>query len=642
MRSSQGRLKVLFLPAWYPSEINPIAGIFIKEHAKAASLYNNIVVLYAYLDPSPQPKVLYRVSEDVEDGIRTIRVRYGGLPSYLKRLVFKSKKEVKYPAPSADSGKTDVLKRLLGIPLIIAGDLLCYWSIFTTFRKLRKEGWKPDIIHAHVYSAGVPAVLLAKRYGIPVIISEHFTGFRRGLIHGLGKIKVKFAFEHATLVCPVSKALREDIEAYGVRAQFHVVPNVVDTELFSLGESSNYARGHQEKKQILFVAGLDPKKGVSYLLRALGQLSERRDDFELDIVGEGPYRGEYEELARKQNVADIIHFHGQVTKRTVADFMRKCSFFVLPSLFETFGVVLIEAMACGKPVIATGIGGPNEIVTDEVGKLVPAGNSQALVEAIDCMLDHYQDYSPERIAQYARERFGYETVGRMLSEVYDEVAIDFARQCRKRRKWRVGHSGHSLEIKAEWQVLDIGSGHNPHPRADVLVDKEVGESIHRSGKLARIDKRRHFIVAEACSLPFKDKAFDYVLALHIAEHMDNPKAFCRELMRVSKQGYIETPGKLCERLLGEPFHKHFVYKNGSVLVFERKRKPTGIKWFYRLFYYGQERVGHPSITVSNNGAHLFLKAVNYLMLRLWYLKPIRRWMYTCFEWEQSFDSKVND
>ena len=168
MLQNEERLRILFLPAWYPSEVNLVAGVFIKEHAKAASLYNDIVVLYGYSDLSPDLWKLYRVSEDVEDGIRTIRVKYGGLPSYVKRLVFKNREEVKYPASSADSNKLiKILKRLLGIPLIMVGDLLYYWSLFATFRRLIKEGWKPDIIHAHVYSAGVPAVILGKLYRIP-------------------------------------------------------------------------------------------------------------------------------------------------------------------------------------------------------------------------------------------------------------------------------------------------------------------------------------------------------------------------------------------------------------------------------------------------------------------------------------------
>lgn len=144
-------------------------------------------------------------------------------------------------------------------------------------------------------------------------------------------------------------------------------------------------------------------------------------DFVLEIVGDGPNRSEYENLCHKLELQDVVHFHRLKTKQEVAEFMKECDIFILPSLFETFGVVLIEALACGKPVIATDIGGPNEIVTDEVGKLVPPGNSKALARAIEYMLDHYQEYISENIAQYAQQRYSYEAIGNKWNEIYKSV-----------------------------------------------------------------------------------------------------------------------------------------------------------------------------------------------------------------------------
>jgi glycosyltransferase involved in cell wall biosynthesis len=375
------RLKVLVIAGWYPSKKHPVAGVFVKEHTKAASLYNDTIVLYSEgIDHSV--KLVYEIDDNVEDGLRTLRLRYR-----------------KSPIP-----RTSYFIHL--------------WGMFAAVRKLAREGWHPDVIHAHVYSAGVSAVLLGKRYGIPVVIFEHFSGFPRGLVRGLEKMKAKFAFERASLVCPVSENLKKHIEGYGIRARFQVVPNVVDMSLFYHNPTDKDRAG---RKHILLVALLDPIKGVPYLLEALTRIKKKRNDFVLDIVGDGPNRAEYEELARKLDLADVVCFHGLKTKQEVAEFMRQSDFFVLPSLVETFGAVLIEAMACGKPVIATNIGGPNEIVTKEVGKLVPPSDYEALAEAIDYMLDHYQEYPPEKIAQYARNRFSYAVVGQMLDGIYRDV-----------------------------------------------------------------------------------------------------------------------------------------------------------------------------------------------------------------------------
>lgn len=207
-------------------------------------------------------------------------------------------------------------------------------------------------------------------------------------------------------------------------------------------------------------------------------------------------------------------------------------------------------------------------------------------------------------------------------------------------KYRTGNSGHKIEIEDGWRVLDIGSGHNPHPRADILMDRELGTSIDRSGKSIRLDKEKPFILADSQFLPFRDKVFDYVIASHIAEHMEEPKRFCKELIRVSQRGYIETPSKLTEIFLGEAFHRWYVYHKGSTLTFEKKRrtKPTS-ELFYRFFYYDIERVGHKKMTLKRvKVVHIMLKIIVYVLRRLWVLSG--KITYTCFEWEQPFDFKV--
>jgi len=373
------RLKVLFIPGWYPSKKNPVAGIFVREHAKAVALYNDVVVLYSEgVDRSVRS--IYHIDDNMEDGLRTLRIRYR-----------------KSPIP-----KTSYFIYL--------------WSMGAAFRKLVKDGFKPDVIHAHVYSAGVPAVLLGKRYGIPVVVTEHFTGFPRGTVRGLEKFKAKFTFENAAVVCPVSDDLRKHIGAYGIRARFHVVPNVVDTSLFAPGDRASTRE--DDTKHLLLVALLDPKKGVPYLLRALARLKEKRNDFALDIVGDGPNRNEYEELANQLELADVVCFHGLKTKREVARFMRQSDFFVLPSEWENLPCVLIEAMASGLPIVATKVGGIPEIINEKIGVLVPPKEVEALAKAVDYMLDHYRDYSARGITQYALERFSYEAVGRQFDAIY--------------------------------------------------------------------------------------------------------------------------------------------------------------------------------------------------------------------------------
>lgn len=387
-RSRLGPLKVLFLPAWYPSEVSPLSGVFIRDHARAASLYNDVAVVYAYHSPNHKVKGLCQVTEAVEDGLRTVRIRYR--------------------SPSALSYSP-------------ASRLIRLWTTMSYLRRLVSGGWRPDVIHAHVYSAAVPAVIVGGVYRIPVVITEHWSWFALRKLTWERRLAARVVFNRARMVLPVSEHLRKQIEHYRVRANFRVVPNVVDTRLFHPQDPQQ--QDEDSTKRILFVAHLSDDKGIAHLLHALKQVSERRQDFFLDVVGdakEGATRQDYEKACTELGLDSMVRFHGAKPKEEVAGFMRRCHFFVQPSLHETFGVVYIEAMACGKPVIASDIPGPNEFINNDLGVLVPPRDVGAIAEAIDYMLDNYNNYSPQKLTEYVK-RFSHEEVGKKLDEVYREA-----------------------------------------------------------------------------------------------------------------------------------------------------------------------------------------------------------------------------
>ncbi|HEX9987607.1 MAG TPA: methyltransferase domain-containing protein [Chloroflexia bacterium] len=132
-------------------------------------------------------------------------------------------------------------------------------------------------------------------------------------------------------------------------------------------------------------------------------------------------------------------------------------------------------------------------------------------------------------------------------------------------------------------VLDVGSGHSPNPRSDILCDRYIEDDTERGGSI-RVD--RPLIVADGHNLPFKDKAFDYVIASHIIEHMDDPARFCSELARVAKRGFIASPTELAEHMFYWSFHKWYVNKLGNRLVLHPKVNVPNI--FGDLFDYFYE------------------------------------------------------
>jgi glycosyltransferase involved in cell wall biosynthesis len=379
------RLKVLFITAWYPTKEQPVAGMFVREHAKAVRLYDDVVILHcAGLDPNL--KGLWRLEQETDESLTE------GIPTY--RVWYR-----RSPVP-----KTSYLVYLR--------------SVLQSFRRIAAQGFRPDIIHAHVYKAGVPAVLTGKFYRLPTVITEHYTVFPMRTLSKTEVTKARLAFTFADRVCTVSQFLLDAIQSYGIKAEFKVVPNVINTQLFY----SKKKRPNSPLKDIAYISMLSQhRKGLDYLLRALGLLREKRSDFHLHVIGEGPLREYYENLVRVLGLEDFVTFYGRLPTEQSAALLRKSHLFVLPSLFENFSVATAEAMATGTPVLATRCGGPEEFVTDDVGLLVPPGDAEALYKGLDYMLDHLERFSPDQISRYVTERFSPERVGAQLHTIYQEL-----------------------------------------------------------------------------------------------------------------------------------------------------------------------------------------------------------------------------
>ena len=259
------RRRVLVVPKWYPWPDRPVFGAFCREHARALATRHDVVVLASLATPRPG-FAAFRIEDAVEDGIRTIRVRY---------------------------------RRPFLRPAAMGFQLL---GMLAALRRLRREGWRPDVVHAHVFEAAPPALALARLSRAPLAITEHYTGFQRGLVSGYDRWLAKWVFERADLVAPVSEELAGHLRELAPRATFEVVPNVVDTTAFAPSDVDEPAA-----PRLLNVAALAEKKGHRYLLEALAELR----DATLDVVGDGELRGELERHAHSLGLADRVHFLGE-------------------------------------------------------------------------------------------------------------------------------------------------------------------------------------------------------------------------------------------------------------------------------------------------------------------------------------------
>lgn len=155
----------------------------------------------------------------------------------------------------------------------------------------------------------------------------------------------------------------------------------------------------------------------------------------------------------------------------------------------------------------------------------------------------------------------------------------------------LGWSRTKVELDADAIVLDVGAGAWPNAAATIACDRSLDEDIHRTGRATKVD--RPFVICDATALPFREGAIDFVIASHIAEHIDDPESFCGELGRASKAGYIETPSPLADYMLDEEYHQWRVGGAGAAIRFCRKpAKGPAAEWltdrFYRVFYAGRD------------------------------------------------------
>lgn len=378
------RHKILFLTGWYPSAIDPMAGVFVRAHAEAASRYDDVVVLHWLQLPHIKGALWTLASEEGRAGAHA-------LPTY--HLFVRH-------------------SRIPGLATLLRG-----MAVWAAIRAIVKRHGRPDLIHAHVYHSAVLAILPALGYRIPLVTTEHFSAFPRRLLSRRAATLARFAFARSARVLPVSRTLQDAIAAYGIAARYCVVPNTVDTELFSPPPQPS----DSSLAELLFVGRLDENKDLSCLIRALKELHAERADWRLSVIGDGPTRNDCQQLVVDLGLADHVVFCGWKSQTQVARAMRHSNLLVIPSRAETFGVVGIEAMATGLPILATRCGGPEEYLTPEAGDLVPAGQPTAMKQALSSMLDRRKSFDKERIADTVRERFSYEAVGQRLHRIYQEL-----------------------------------------------------------------------------------------------------------------------------------------------------------------------------------------------------------------------------
>ena len=372
------RIKVLFLPTWYPWPEDQVRGIFVQEHAKSARLFDDVAVLCG--KPAPITDRCVRIQMSVEEGLPTFRFTYPELP----------------------------------VPYTF---WLSYtWGVLRAFRKVLRQWGRPDVIHAQEPHSAIAGLFLHYLYDIPYVVSEHCSAFGRHTLNLSWRVLARLSYPRARRVLGVNRNFPRDFAYYSFTCNFRWLPNSIDTEVF-------YPPTLPEKQPIVLHCSMFRElKRVPDLIRAFALVQEDFPQTRLELVGDGEKRPFTEQLAQELLRSGSYTFHGVLSKPPLAELMRRAAVFVLPSQFETQSCVLLEAMACGTPVIATPVGDIPYFVGADQGILIEPGDIKALAAALKAILGGSRTFNPALLTASVAGTFSRAAVGRLLHEEHARAA----------------------------------------------------------------------------------------------------------------------------------------------------------------------------------------------------------------------------
>ncbi|MDR1757689.1 MAG: glycosyltransferase [Bacteroidales bacterium] len=376
---------VLHIPSWFPDEDTPYRGNFIEKHIEAISLFTRSITLRVV-----KKNEKYKHAKLIEQKGNHIIFNY-----YYKEY----------------NGK---LARYVS-------KIWKYWLYFLGAREIRHTFGTPTGIHLHVaLPMGNFAKYLSKRWKVPLLITEHWSVYQPGNRHCLSREKWKQLsklFQVATYFTAVSENLSKEISCLFPGTRSTVIPNAVDTGKFFP------VPVFHDKKVMIHVSTLnDEIKNVSGILRVIHALSKERSDFILKIIHETRIPA-LEQYVIEQHLSNKVFFLGNKNENEVARELQNSDFLVLFSNYENLPCVIIEAFACGKPVVATRVGGIPEIVNEDRGYLVSARDETALRQCLDKMLDQHEKFNPQQLHDYAVRKFSKEKIGNDFYHLYKQTLI---------------------------------------------------------------------------------------------------------------------------------------------------------------------------------------------------------------------------
>lgn len=398
-------MNIFTIPSWYPSADAPLTGIFSKEQA--------VSIAQHYPDCNLGISLWGQKSEE---NLLWFKDHIKNLPKALRFTGQKAK-----DIPLKENYHEYYTPALTWTDRVFKGNIKnIIRANEQNLSRFEAQFGKASLIHAHVaFPAGYIAMHIAKKHKLPYIITEHMSPFpficyiRKGTIMP----KVTLPLQQAQAVVSVSPHAAADIKnKTGVQPV--CIPNLVDETLFQPSQRPDTSLPFS-----FFTLGrMVPQKGFPALLHAITTM--KHSEIHIRIGGEGEYKSTYQELAVQLGITDRVQWLGELSRKEVVKELQECHAFVLSSIHESMGVVYAEAIACGKPIIATRSGGAEFIVTKDNGMLVDIDAPRQLAAAMDEMIENYTSYDSRVIREDFIRRFSSAVISQEIYALYKSLSLN--------------------------------------------------------------------------------------------------------------------------------------------------------------------------------------------------------------------------
>ncbi len=382
-------MKILFLPRWFPIPSDPLWGLFVLNHARAAGMHHEVFVLYT--DKSDEPDLVGKSPYFTE--LEGVPVCYN------------------FYAPA----KGAVAARLL--------TMLKMWRAWIRgWRFVVREKGIPGLVHVHILTRlGFFAWMVKLRYRIPYVITEHWSRYLPQNLYYRGCLRkwtTRIVVSGAGAVMPVTKNLQEAMLGFGLmNRHYRVVPNAVDSQRFI---DPDMAR-HHEVFTLVHISTFDDRaKNISGILRVAQRLEKADKRFVLRLIGDGQDFNTLKAYAENLGLSpEKVRFEGAAKPDEIPGILGQSDLLLIFSHYENMPVVINEAFVAGVPVVATRVGGIPEYVDETNGVLVEPGDEEGLFRVLSDLSDHGTGrFDRAHIRQKAISSFSYAAVGQQISEAY--------------------------------------------------------------------------------------------------------------------------------------------------------------------------------------------------------------------------------